>query len=167
MHDAIINELEAALERTLALLSSFSQKELNTVPFEGSWTAAQVCEHLRKAETGMDELLYAPSLPVHRIPDERAAALKKQFLDFGIKMQSPDFILPEDKEYDKEKLAGALRGIKDKMLEAARHTELAHEAPLPEGHPFKGNTKLEMVHFTAYHVQRHNHQLEKIKAALS
>ena len=87
MSKEIINQLETALNDTLALLASFDEKEMNTVPFEGSWTAAQVCRHLLKSETGMDELLFAPSQVPDRNPEERAAELKDLFLNFEIKMK--------------------------------------------------------------------------------
>lgn len=166
MPKEIINKLEAALGETLQLLSSFNEKEMNTVPFEGSWTAAQVCQHLFKSENGMDELLYAPAQPVDRNPEERADWLKEMFLNFDIKMKSPDFILPEDKHYEKAELAGPLEEVKDKMVEAAQNVNLTEVAPLPDGHPLIGSTKLEMVHFITYHTIRHNHQLKKIRERL-
>jgi hypothetical protein len=166
MHNEIISQLESALGKTITLLGSFNGKDLNAVPFEGSWTAAQVGRHLHKAGTGMDELLLAPTGPVDRDPEEKAAELKNLFLDFDIKMKSPDFIIPEDKEYDKEQLIASLREMTDKMIPAAKETDLAHLAPLPEGHPLQGHTKLEMVHFMTYHTMRHNHQIEKIGEAL-
>lgn len=166
MHNEIISQLETALVKTIMLLSSFDEKDLNTVPFEGSWSAAQVGRHLYKAESGMDELLLAPTGPADRNPEEKAAELKNLFLDFGIKMKSPDFIVPEDMEYDKEELIASLREVKDKMIPAAKETDLAHLAPLQDGHPLQGHTKLEMMHFMAYHIMRHNHQIEKIREAL-
>lgn len=164
MSKEIINQLETALEETLELLSGFNEKEMNTVPFEGSWTAAQVCKHLYKSENGMDELLYAPTHPVDRNPEEKAQKLKGIFLNFETKMKSPEFILPEDRHYKKEELEGPLKETKDKMVEAANKVNLAEIAPLPDGHPFKGNTKLEMLHFITYHTIRHNHQLKNIRA---
>lgn len=163
MPKEIISQLETALSDTLHLLTAFNEKEMNTVPFEGSWTAAQVFRHLFKSEDGMDQLLYAPSEPIERQPDKNAGWLKEMFLNFETKMQSPDFILPEDKNYNKEELSGPLKETADKMLEAAKKVNLNEVAPLPEGHPFKGNTKLEMVHFITYHTMRHNHQLRKIR----
>lgn len=162
MSKEIINQLETALEETLELLSAFNEKEMNTVPFEGSWTAAQVCRHLFKSENGMDELLYQPTHPAERNPEEKAGWLKDVFLNFETKMKSPDFIKPEDKHYEKAELEGPLKETKDKMVEAANKVNLAEIAPLPDGHPFKGNTKLEMLHFITYHTMRHNHQLKKI-----
>jgi len=166
MSKEIINQLEAALGETLQLLSSFNEKEMNTIPFEGSWTAAQVCQHLYKSEDGMDQLLYAPTEQTDRNPEEKAVWLKEIFLNFDTKMKSPDFILPEDKHYDKADLEEPLKATKDKMVEAAHNVNLAEIAPLPDGHPLKGNTKLEMLHFITYHTMRHNHQLKNIREKL-
>jgi hypothetical protein len=162
----IISELETALGESLRLLNTFNEKEMNTVPFEGSWTPAQVCRHMFKSEDGMDQLLYAPSGPAERNPEERAAGLKATFLDFEHKMKSPGFILPEEKEYKREELTGPLAEIKDKMLDAAKTVDLTEMAPLPDGHQLKGTTKLELVHFITYHTIRHNHQLRKIREKL-
>ncbi len=162
MSKEIINQLEIALNDTLQLLSSFNEKEINTIPFEGSWTAAQVCQHLYKSENGMDALFYAPAQPADRDPEERAASLKEMFLNFEIKMKSPDFILPEEKEYEKAELEKSLTKTKDKIIEAAQKVDLAEIAPLPEQNPLNGSTKLELVHFLTYHTMRHNHQLRNI-----
>lgn len=166
MHNEIISQLETALGTTITLLDSFTEEELNTVPFEGSWTAAQVGRHLFKAENGIDGLLLAPAESADRDPEERAKELRDTFLDFSIKMKSPDFILPEDKEYDKEELIHSLQEVKDKIIPATQKTDLTQLAPMPEGHPLAGITKLEMVHFMTYHTMRHNHQLEKISVAV-
>ena len=167
MPQNIINQLEAALGETVTLLSSFNEKELNTVPFEGSWTAAQVGRHLYKSEDGMDQLMEASTEPANRQPDERAAEFKRLFLDYTLKMKSPDFILPEDREYDKSELVTSLEDVKDKMLKVTQIADLTYIAPLPDAHPLKGSTKLEIVHFLTYHTMRHNHQLQKIKEALA
>jgi len=163
MAQQIINQLESALGETVALLSSFNQEQINTVPFTGSWTAAQVGRHLYKSEAGIDQLFYAPAQPAGRQPDERAEGLKQTFLDFTTKMKSPDFIVPEDMEYDKARLITSLSEANDKVLKAVSGTDLTHIAPLEDGHPLKGSTKLEVVHFITYHTMRHNHQINKIK----
>jgi len=162
MTGPIINQLEAALDETVQLLSSLTSEEANKVPFEGSWTAAQVAQHLFLSEDGMDQLLQTPAEVVDRQPDANAAELKKMFLNFEIKMKSPDFIVPEDKEFNKEELEHSLQEVKSKMLDAANTTDLSQEAPLPPGHPLQGNTKLEIVHFVTYHTMRHNQQIKNM-----
>ena len=166
MATEIISQLENALADTVALLSSFNEKDLNAVPFEGSWTAAQVGRHLFKSENGIDQLLYAPAQPAGRQPDERAEGLRAILMDFGTKLKCPDFLLPEDTHYDKEALLESLQGAKEKLLDAARKADLSFIAPLPESHPLNGNTKLEMVHFMAYHTVRHNNQIKSIMQVL-
>ena len=167
MNGSIINQLEAALGKTVQLLSSFDQKEVNKIPFDGSWTAAQVGQHLYLSENGMDELLLAPTAKVTRQPDANVQELKNMFLDFSIKMKSPDFIIPEDKMYDQQEQIGNLNSVKNKILTAVSQTDLDQIAPLPEGHPLAGNTKLEIVHFITYHTIRHNHQISNIASGLN
>lgn len=166
MATEIIHQLELALDDTLQLLNSFSEKELNTVPFQGSWTAAQVGRHLFKAEEGIDKMFYAPTKAVDRDPSEKAALMKELFLNFDTKMKSPDFILPEEKQYEKTALEDLLKKEKVKVLEAVQNSNLNEEAPLSDEHPLKGSTKLEILHFLTYHTMRHNHQIRNIKEKL-
>ena len=166
MSQSIINQLEAALGDTLQLLSSFSEQEINTVPFEGSWTAAQVCRHLFKSEDGMDQLFSAPATLANRDPEERAQEYKSILMDYEKKMQSPDFLIPEDKDFEKRRLENDLETTKEKVMEAVSGTNLNEVPPLQKGHPLEGSTKLELIHFLAYHTTRHNHQLKKIKEKL-
>ncbi len=163
MKNELINQLETALNKTTEMLAGFSQKDINISPAENSWSAAQVGRHLYKSTKGMDELLQAPSKPADRKPDEKAEELKQLFLNFDIKMKAPDFIEPENKEYNKEELLLSLKETNKKMLDAFQHNNLEEIAPLQEGHPLQGSTKLEILHFVTYHTMRHNHQLEKIR----
>lgn len=166
MPKEIINQLDAALTETLQLLSSLNEEKINKIPFEGSWTAAQVVQHLYKSIRGMDELLYTPSQQADRNPEEKAQWLKDIFLNYENKMKSPDFILPEDKYYDQSELKDSLENAKDKMTEAAKNSKLEEMAPLPEGHPLNGITKLETLYFVTYHTIRHNHQMKNIREQL-
>lgn len=166
MPKEIINQLDAALTETLQLLSSLNEEKINKIPFEGSWTAAQVAQHLYKSIKGMDELLYTPSQQADRNPEEKAQWLKDIFLNYENKMKSPDFILPEDKYYNQSELKDSLESAKDKMTEAAKNSKLEEMAPLPEGHPLNGITKLETLYFVTYHTIRHNHQMKNIREQL-
>jgi hypothetical protein len=162
MAESIINQLEAVLGETVQLLSSLNNEELNRAPFNGSWTAAQVGQHLLKAETGIDELLLVPTEKAARQPDEKVEETKNIFLDFTAKYQSPDFIVPEEKEYDPAEVIEPLKNNIPNILKAAKEADLTQLAPLPPGHPFEGYTKLEMIHFLTYHTMRHNRQIKNM-----
>lgn len=167
MSQDIIPQLQTALGQTIILLGSLDEKQLNTVPFAGCWTAAQVGRHIYKSLNGTDKMLQSPMPAPDRDPEQRAPEFKKIMLDFERKMDSPDFILPEDKQYDKGELIASLQEIKDDVLPSATTANLNEEAPLVDAHPLKGSTKLEIMHFFAYHTMRHNHQIEKIREALA
>lgn len=165
MKPEIINELETALSKTTQLLTDFDSKKINNAPTKDSWSAAQVGQHLLKSSKGMDEMLYTSSKPAERNPEEKADWLKQIFLNFEVKFNAPDFIVPENKEYNKNELLNALEDTNKKMLDAIKDKEvdLTEIAPLDENHPLYGMTKLEMIYFVTYHTMRHNRQIQNIQ----
>ena len=165
--ETIISQLDKSFNETIQLLSQFSQEEINTVPFKDSWTAAQVGCHLLKSGTGTDNILNESTQPIDRAPDENAENLKKLFLDFENKMQAPDFIIPEEKVYDKEELIASLKELSKKTIEAAYKSNLSQITSLPDVHPLKGMSKLEMIYFLTYHTMRHNNQIKNIRKSLN
>ena len=151
--------LDEATSELIQLLSSFSETEINTIPFRGSWTAAQVAEHITKSNLGIIRSLNAQGQLIQRAPDERVNDLKKQFLNFSEKLQSPKFILPTKDIYQKDKV------IDDLKLSIEQLRERSESANLTEAinHPIFGDiTRLELLHFVLYHTQRHIHQLKNI-----
>src|SRR5690606_15667531 len=87
MDEPIINQLKAALDETVQLLSSFEPDEINKVPFEGSWTAAQAAQHLFLSQKDMDKLLLTQTEEVNRPADANAENLKNIFLNFDQKFK--------------------------------------------------------------------------------
>ncbi|WP_330444319.1 DinB family protein [Flavobacterium sp. C4GT6] len=163
--ETIISQLEKSFNETTQLLSEFNQEEINTIPFKDSWTAAQVGCHLLKS--GTDNILTESTHPVDGAPDENIENLKKLFLNFENKMQAPDFIIPEDKIYNKQELITSLKELSRKTIEAAHKSNLSQTTSLPDIHPLKEMSKLEMIHFLTYHTMRHNNQIRNIRASLN
>ena len=156
-------ELSASLEKAFSnfflLLNEFDEREINTVPFESSWTAAQVADHVTRSNRSIAKALLLKGTIINRNPFGRVQELKNIFLDFSTKLKSPDFILPGKNLYDKKELTGNLLDSIRKIKEAFNHAELLeminHQA-------FGDITKFEILHFVVYHTQRHTHQLENI-----
>ena len=156
-------ELLASLDNTtselLELISSFSETQVNEIPSAGSWTAAQVAEHITKSNIGIIRSLKKEGSLPGRAPDAGVEQLKKTFLDFDKKLQSPEFILPTQDIYQKKLVIDNLR------ISIAQLREVGNEVNLFEmiSHPIFGDiTKLELLHFVVYHTQRHIHQLKNI-----
>lgn len=161
MNHPIKTEIENSFKVLLQMISCLDQEQLNTVPFERSWTAAQVGEHLLKSY-GVVETLKGKTRHTQRAVDEKVQEIKALFLNFDIKMESPDFIIPSDGLINKEKL---LNGLKEKTNAIAsfiqRHdlSLTCLDFELPGYGPL---TRLEWIHFMYYHTERHNHQLKNI-----
>lgn len=159
----IITVLQNSIEDFQELISSFKEVQLNAVPFKNSWTAGQVAQHIIMANSGFAEVLNGPVTETERAADKLQEQIKGDFLNFNIKMESPDFILPEAKLYEKDDLLNALEKIKDDISSAVvdlnlTQTCLAFELPV-----YGYLTRFEAVYFVIYHTQRHTQQLRNIK----
>ena len=163
MKKDILVQYDDIADQLLKLVSSAGQKELNTIPFEGSWTAAQVVSHVTKSNQSIVQALNMPAKITERRPDLRVEELKTIFLDFTTKLKSPDFILPKKGIYNREIMIADLEKSIDNLKEESGEVNLS-EAIL---HPAFGDiTKLELIHFVVYHTQRHIHQLKLILGVL-
>lgn len=155
----IQGEFEAAAEEFLQIISSLSEEQINTIPFEGSWTAAQVAEHVIKANTGIVSALKQEGKIADRNKSERAEELKKLFLDFTTKLQSPDFVLPTQNTYQKETLIADFRLASEQLIDAVK---IANLSEIVKDSALGDLTKYEMLYFVTVHTQRHVHQLKGI-----
>jgi len=146
----------------LQLFSSFNQEQINAVPFEGSWTAGQLGEHLLKSDVLILKTLNGSMKQTERQPDEKIKIIKEMFLDFNTKMKSPDFNTPSNKAHDQEKLLNSLAEKRDqitKVINTKNLSETCESFAVPDLGEF---TRLEWIYFDIYHKQRHTHQLKNI-----
>lgn len=162
------DELFAVIDNTtselMELISSFSEPQINELPFAGSWTAAQVADHITRSNLAIIRSLKKEGEDGTRDPDEGIEQLKNVFLNFETKLQSPDFILPTQDIYQKQQVIDHL----NRSIVQLRETG-AHADPFQTIHHsiFGDVTKLELLHFVVYHTQRHIRQLKNIFIATS
>lgn len=157
----LFNQFSEPAEELLQLLASLSQEELNLLPFENSWTAGQLGEHLYKSYAVVDTLKGSVR-PSDRPADEKVKQVKTLFLNFNIKMESPEGILPSNGSIEKVWLLASLKRRTSELKEVIREkdlTEVCLDFIIPEYGEF---TRLEWVHFNIVHTQRHIHQLKTI-----
>lgn len=160
-------ELQTAFDKLLNMLEALDKPTLNQVPFPHSWTAAQVGDHLRKSYDVIG-CLTGQTAPTQRDPEAHVAPLSEMFLNFNIKMESPDFILPSTNEISKEELLEGLRAriasISDFATSDADMTLTCLDFELPT---LGTLTRIEWLNFVRVHTMRHNHQLEGIIKLIS
>ena len=159
MAKQIWNELAETKKGLLHALSLFTQDNFNTVPFEDSWTAGQVAEHLYKSLKGGPQLLNGGNKPTERDPAQNVAGLRKMFLDFSIKMKSPDFILPGDEPKEQAELTRLLDETLSAIIEVAAKVDLNLTLTEFQFPGSEDTTRLELVNFMSVHTQRHTWQL--------
>jgi len=143
-------------------LSSFSEEEINTVPYKGSWTPGQVVQHIILGNSGYPELFAGKTKVTIRKYDEHVKELEAIFLNFSIKMDSPDFLQPELKNYNKNSLTLSLLKIESDLLNASENYDLTLTCLDFQIPGFENFTIYEWINFALVHSQRHIHQLKKI-----
>jgi hypothetical protein len=161
-------ELFVSLDETwnelIHLISSTGENIINKIPFANSWTAAQLATHIIKSNTGMATVLKKEGKTAERDPAEGAAKMKKIFLDFTAKYNAPEFIIPEDHEYQKELL---LNDLADSIRQLKEEYSKQNLSQLLTVEIFGEVTKLELYYFVLYHTQRHIRQLKNILKTLA
>ena len=143
-----------------SILMTMDERELNKVPYTGSWTAAQVIQHIGKANHS--GFLSAPGQKAHRDIGEQIPMLEREFLNFDIKMYSPDFLIPANRTYTKQETLEIIQIGVQSLAENLPKGDLTLILETPLGIV----TKLELVNFIVFHSKRHLHQLDKIQIAL-
>lgn len=160
-------DIDKTLTELIDLLSSVAEEKINVVPFEGSWTAGQLAQHMIMSNSGFVELMNGPVKKTERNPEELVEKIRAAFLNFTIKFESPDFIRPPKIHYNKEQLLFSLNNIKEQLIQTIETSDLTKTWTTFELPVLGYVTGLEAVHFVLTHTQRHIHQLKKIIGKLA
>lgn len=164
MAKAIWEELSVTKTLLLQTIGGFKIGQFNSLPFPGSWTAGQVSEHILLSASGGVKVLNEGGQPTERLPAEKVDALGDLFLNFDIKMISPDFIQPSDEPQDKDELLHSLGSTFEEMVTLSKELDLTLTYTGFEMPQFGMLTRLEWLSFILYHTQRHIRQLQNIRA---
>ncbi len=161
MKEAILNEFEKTANELVQVISTATEKELNEIPFEESWTGAQVAEHLLKSY-GIVKILNAPQAKSDRPVDEKIEQLKAFFLNFILKANAATVILPSENLIHKENLLSSLKKRITEIKEVIKTKDLSEICKTVALPVFSSLTKLEWLYLILYHIQRHIHQIKNI-----
>lgn len=162
MKGAVQNTILETYGKLIDIISNFSEEEINTVPFEESWTGGQTVQHMILACAGIPKLFAGNTEKSTREPDENVKQLDAIFLDFSTKYQAPENIKPAAIDYEKNSLLASIKKIQNDLFEAAETYDLTLiclDAKIPGCENF---TIYEWLHFAIVHTQRHTHQLQSI-----
>lgn len=158
----IAAELDETMTELLQLMSSLDEEHINVVPFQGSWTAGQLAQHLIRANGGFVRALNGPVQETGRAPDELVEQIRTDFLNFDTKVEASGFVIPPAIRYDKSTLLRELTDINSGLHEAVETLDLTQTCTAFKLPVYGYLTRLEALSFVVYHTQRHIHQLKRI-----
>jgi hypothetical protein len=166
MEDNFYMEFDEAMSELVKTISSFSPEQFNTIPFEGSWTAGQVAEHLLKSNAGIQIVLHGNTKSTERNSVEKVKTIKAMFLDFSIKMKSPPSIIPSEEPKDRERVLNKFKTFEEDIKQVMNTADLSRtftDYPFPQLGEFTG---FEWICFAVCHAKRHTWQMKNILKAL-
>ena len=162
------SEINSTLSELLEVISNVDDTQFNVAKDDHSWTPAQLTQHLVLSISRFVKLLNGPTEETNRKPDEQIAIIKSIFLDLSRKLKSPDFIIPDKKEYNKKDLLQTLTRLKTELENSIDDSTLNETCTLfeiPGGLGYL--TKQEALAFVLYHTQRHIRQYPITKSAVA
>lgn len=157
--EEVIEEIKSTFSSLKAILSKFSEDELNIVPFEGSWTASQVVEHIIKSIGGIpDEKTQLADRPF----DEKIGTIRKMFLNMDVKFKTDPFLEPAEMHTQLSSMRDTLSELEKQHIDTTRKVDLKALCLDMELPKFGYLTRYEWVRFMMVHTQRHTKQIENI-----
>lgn len=154
-------ELDQAFANWTKATQQFGNEQYNLVPSEGSWTPGQIVQHLTLANGGFADMLYGETRQTERPADQHIGLLKNIMLNFDSKMEAPDFVRPEIKNYEKEPHLDNIKAINETLTKAIANLDLDATCLGFELPGIGYVTRLEALHFVMLHTIRHTNQLNR------
>jgi hypothetical protein len=161
MKEEVLIEFGKASQELLDLLYPLNDEQLNIIPFEGSWTAGQLGDHVLKSYAVV-ETLNGRTKPTERPIGEKIDGVVELFSNYEIKMKSPEAVLPTNDPVKKRNLVYNLQRRIDQIKEIIRTKDLSEtcvDFVIPQYSEF---TRLEWIWFVIVHTKRHVRQLKNI-----
>jgi hypothetical protein len=156
----LFETLDDTTSQFLQLVSSFDEQEINRIPYDGSWTVAQIAEHVALSNMDIENQLSKEGKVCGKEPDAGVEKIRSIFLNFSKKLNAPDFILPTRDIYQRHTVISNLKTSIDQLTEVSKKEDLLQ---IIHHRIFGEVTRLETLYFVIYHTQRHIHQLKNIK----
>jgi len=158
----LLLELDQSEQEFCAALAAFQPDQVNRVPFEGSWTAGQVAEHILLAESGIPETVLGSTEETDRPVAQYVPVIESIFLDFTARYQAPEFIIPSQGPHNREQLLEAFKAERAAIREIAANEDLTLTCTDFEFPQIANLTRWEWLQFVLCHSKRHSRQLRNI-----
>jgi hypothetical protein len=165
-NEKVIADLAQNTKSLLQAFKAFDSAKFTRKPFPGSWSPAELGEHLLGLEYGVSKVLQGPAEVTERDPAKKIQVVKDAFADPDKKYASPENILPAGKITKQAELLERLWSQRE--FQTALISDMDLDLLCTEfKHPRLGGfTRLEWVYFNIEHTNRHLEQLKKMAAVM-
>ena len=160
-------KFDQASSELIQSLTSLNEDQLNQTPFQGSWTAGQLGDHLLKSY-GVVDIISGKTATTDRPVDEKIGPIEEALWDFDNKMEAAGHVRPTEGRIEKEWLMSELKKRRDQVLDHLEGNEDHLSRTCLDGEfPGAGTfTREEWIRFMTAHIQRHVRQLKNIMKSL-
>jgi hypothetical protein len=152
-----------AYDEFIATFSSFDENNINSIPFEGSWTPAQVALHIILATDGLPD---STTRPLDRDVDLYLPRIRPWWEDMSQKFKAPQPLYPDNKPRLKKDLLAEMQRVRNKDLSIILEQDLSLICLDFELPTIGLLTRYEWLWFMEMHLKRHLFQLEKMLPAM-
>lgn len=161
--EELINEIGTFHQGLNRTLSRFSDETLNTVPFEESWTAGQVAEHIINSQLYIiTQLSEGPVSTADRLYDQEINTIQEIFRDMESKAKTDESIAPGPPPHDLKTLQKALQEQKKQQIKIIKTKKLEEFSAILEFPGIGHLSRYEWMHMMIEHGQRHRRQIDNI-----
>ncbi len=152
----LIENYQRLQENFAEVIRTIQDEFINKVPDGGGWTPAQVVKHICAANNA--NLLTEDGREANRDVGLKIPELEKTFMNFSLKMKSPDFLVPDSDPLDKDQCITKIRETFQLLAEALSSAKLDEITDSL----FESLTKWEIANFFIFHSKRHLFQLSNL-----
>ncbi|MGJ1419377.1 DinB family protein [Sphingobacterium spiritivorum] len=164
LNDQVTKNIVHIFEKFNHSLLTTDANQINTVPFEDSWTIGQTADHIIICSSSIpDEHTQVSERPF----DQYVSVLKEMFLNMELKFKADPSLLPHKNSYTKDELLEQMEINKSNLLKNIESTDLTlicTDMAFPQ---MDYLTRYEWLSFIGFHTQRHLIQIENIKDKLA
>lgn len=150
--NAVFNEL-------ISIITSIPDEQYNAEP-SAKWNPAQIVEHIILGNAGMKQFLtevpYTSEIPY----DFNVSAVRDFMLNNDVKYQTPNFLIPIIKQYDKNEQRELLMSLQSEINDCVTTLNFEDKCGTTDMPPFGFMSIYEWLNFSVFHILRHKEQLK-------
>ena len=164
--ETLLSQLDANTDQLIVQVLHFKPELFDQQPPDGSWSAAQLTEHIYVLDRLIYNILTGETEPATRAADEKVNTIQAVLTNRSRTISAPDPIVPLGKVKEQQLLITKIIAARKDIHQFIQTSDLS---AICLGFIHKGfgpMTRLEWIEFLIVHSQRHFHQYQRIANTL-